>query len=1317
MYDSGSTCLLLKRRVSDRLELEGEDVELKIALAGGQESRSSEKLVEIQIASIKGDYITPKLIATTSKIIISPLPPVTIDPKRYPHLAGIDFTENYPQTCCSDVEILLDANLTVAHMLSIRQAPVSLLGPKAIKTKLGWILCGQEEQDDDNRQIVSTKIIRSNGDEEEHEMFRRFFSIEDLGLKNEHETTYTQEEVQALELMDSGAEYSADERRFTVPLLFKLPPEKYLESHYPVCYKIAKTSRAKAIRDGMIEAVDKAMNVLLEIGAAELIPPGELRNKQSSYIPMTPIYKFHSETTKVRLCLNCSSKHKVSKKSLNDIMYAGCVSQWMPCMVSLLLKFRLYPVAILSDIKSMFFEIRVAKRFRDWTRFLYAWGSDPEPKSYRFTSLIMGAVSSPFQSLYCIKKLCQMFQDEFPEVAEAVEQTIYIDDLIFPCNDKEQAARVARQMVQMFSKASMTIHKFRATSEDILDMAEIPETSRAKNPIHKVMGVQWDPLRDTIKYDFTDSIDKVETESKRSMLRQISKIWDPCGSYLTPVIFKGKILVKRAWELELSWDEPISGELLKDYLLWKQSITELETIEVPRLLLPSIERGKAWLAVSSDASIQGVGICCHIISGNKSELLYSKSRVAPIKSLKNKENSCSIVRLELISILLACRCVAYLKSVLGENFFSKIHYFSDSMINILRIRRGNPASFKVWTASRLLEIQSRMGPHSIHKIPGVLNASDYASRGTLVPEIKDCKLWRSGPAFYLLPQNHWPPEKSLTKEEGAEIERLNLLESKAKHVVEATAAAARYIFKSHLPFGLIMEKYSDFGKMSRVLAFLFRFLTAKCPALKEKTKIFKNAEIGQKGSLTVKEIKTATSFLIRAEQRRIFQQELEVEGKGDLVPKENSPLAQMGVFQDDLGLLRVTTRLDRSKTIPEYTRRPILLPKNCDLVHKYLLYLHRINNHLQISNLFFYIQRNFFLQGGRRELQICLRKCRHLKCQRPRKLDCPPPSLPESRCDGQEAFVHISLDFFGPVYYRPEEKTCDCPEEPKKGYGLLISCMYCRGVHLQLVRSQSTEDFLYAFLTYTSIRGTPASVYSDNSKTLKMAQKELNRIYRSIDWEKVKDETAQKSIEWIFSVSKYPASNGVTEIMVKAAKTALNCTLMSTGNLKFAHLESIISLAMLDINDRVLYSKSEFYPNSDMVTPSQLIAGRLLKPIPHDTKTKVAEAPFSRMMLHRRLLSVKFFKSWYKTYTLGLQGLKFAKKNQDPPISIGQVVMYRDENSIKPKYKLGKIIQMKRSGDSQIRRIVLQIASGSKIERHIKAISILEADVPKKQTN
>ena len=55
----------------------------------------------------------------------------------------------------------------------------------------------------------------------------------------------------------------------------------------------------------------------------------------------------------------------------------------------------------------------------------------------------------------------------------------------------------------------------------------------------------------------------------------------------------------------------------------------------------------------------------------------------------------------------------------------------------------------------------------------------------------------------------------------------------------------------------------------------------------------------------------------------------------------------------------------------------------------------------------------------------------------------------------------------------------------------LFTCCAMRCIHLELVPDMTTETFIRCFIRFTSRRGTPTRIVSDNSKTFKAASKEL----------------------------------------------------------------------------------------------------------------------------------------------------------------------------------------------------------------------------------
>ena len=430
LLDSGSSIFLCCRRLTDSLALDKTECTLEISLAAGLSSQvSQESEVEIQLASLDGSFITPIIRAVTVKSCINPLPKIQLNPADYPQLKNVNFTETFPQRIDSSIQILIDSNTTLSLLLpNPTPVPIQFSGPKPLKTRLGWVLAGQDDTGL-SRQFPQPQIVASVKNEcaddnltKIHALLKRFYSIEDLGILPHKDSTFTAEEEAALSMMRKGTVYCEKERRFYVPLLFKLDPKTNLDSHWKVAFATAQSSRKKAIRAGAIQQVDAALQQMLELGAAEKVPESELRVKHIHHLPTVAVTRQQSQTTKVRLTMNASSVCHITKKSLNSCLHSGPVSFYMPCLIDLLIKFRLNFHFLIGDVAKEFWSIHVKKEDRDWMRFLYASEKSESPIVYRQKGLVMGAVSSPFQALYCVKELGEKFKNEFPLAYEAIQE-------------------------------------------------------------------------------------------------------------------------------------------------------------------------------------------------------------------------------------------------------------------------------------------------------------------------------------------------------------------------------------------------------------------------------------------------------------------------------------------------------------------------------------------------------------------------------------------------------------------------------------------------------------------------------------------------------------------------------------------------------------------------------------------------------------------------------------------------------------------------------------------------------------------------------
>ena len=86
-------------------------------------------------------------------------------------------------------------------------------------------------------------------------------------------------------------------------------------------------------------------------------------------------------------------------------------------------------------------------------------------------------------------------------------------------------------------------------------------------------------------------------------------------------------------------------------------------------------------------------------------------------------------------------------------------------------------------------------------------------------------------------------------------------------------------------------------------------------------------------------------------------------------------------------------------------------------------------------------------------------------------------------------FTHVGLDFAGPVYVK--ENKASVEESSQKVYICLFTCASTSEIHLELTEGLNADTFLLAFRRFSSRRGLPSTLVSDNVRSFKSASKEI----------------------------------------------------------------------------------------------------------------------------------------------------------------------------------------------------------------------------------
>lgn len=155
---------------------------------------------------------------------------------------------------------------------------------------------------------------------------------------------------------------------------------------------------------------------------------------QFDYLPHHPVIRDTSQTTKLRVVYNASSKTSTGI-SLNDCIPSGPALQ--SDLATVLSQWRSYLCVFVADIAKMYRQILVAES--DWDYQRIVWRSSPNENlcEYRLNTVTYGTRSAPILALRVVKQLTIDEGDRYPIAREILNYDTYVDDILFGAFDRE----------------------------------------------------------------------------------------------------------------------------------------------------------------------------------------------------------------------------------------------------------------------------------------------------------------------------------------------------------------------------------------------------------------------------------------------------------------------------------------------------------------------------------------------------------------------------------------------------------------------------------------------------------------------------------------------------------------------------------------------------------------------------------------------------------------------------------------------------------------------------------------------------------------
>jgi hypothetical protein len=163
--------------------------------------------------------------------------------------------------------------------------------------------------------------------------------------------------------------------------------------------------------------------------------------------------------------------------------------------------------------------------------------------------LVFGLRPSPAILGATIYQHLNSYQDQYPELIELINKSLYVDDLLSGGSNDSQTFDIYKRSKEM-SEGGFNLRKWNSNSNN---------SNREKSV--KVLGSNWNTNSDELFFDLENLITYAKSLpiTKRASLKLTAKIFDPLG-FLSPFTIRLKAMFQILCCDKIDWDEELHGD-------------------------------------------------------------------------------------------------------------------------------------------------------------------------------------------------------------------------------------------------------------------------------------------------------------------------------------------------------------------------------------------------------------------------------------------------------------------------------------------------------------------------------------------------------------------------------------------------------------------------------------------------------------------------------------------------------------------------------------------------------------------------------------
>ncbi len=270
-----------------------------------------------------------------------------------------------------------------------------------------------------------------------------------------------------------------------------------------------------------------------------------------------------------------------------------------------------------------------------------------------------------------------------------------------------------------------------------------------------------------------------------------------------------------------------------------------------------------------------------------------------------------------------------------------------------------------------------------------------------------------------------------------------------------------------------------------------------------------------------------------------------------------------------------------------------------------------------------------------------------------------------------------------------------------KRYGLLLTCLCSRAIHLEIIDDMTTDSFINALRAFIAIRRNVHQLRCDQGSNFVGARREFGELMKGMDQERVK----ALGCEFLMNPPAASHMGGVWERQIRTVRSVLSVVFdQSAQMLDNTSLRTFLYEVMAIVNSRPLTTEHLNNPSGpEPLTPNHILTMKSTIILPSPGPFTREEPDLRKRCRRVQYLANEFWTRWKKEYLLNLQPRQKWHKNRRN-LKVNDIVLLQNDLAPRNEWILARVIEVYPGSDGRVRKLRLMV-SDTTFDKKVKPIT------------